>query len=666
MTLSLSRKTWATLVGILLLAVVSSGVALLSAWRSEQVFRRLIARNLEQVRAIYELEVALLEQGAFTSLYLMGGDSERLAEARRGKPEFNRGLSEARTMGLELDEQQLIGQIAEAFAAYEVRSKKVIALYTAGDREQAQSLWLAEALHDYDQVYDLCEKLTYANARNIEQAIKARAIQTKRVNVWVAVFLSVLAGLIAGLSLTLSRGVFRPLRRLVDSFAPVNGVERLDSSSGEIASLGLYIDNLRDEVTEMRSQLSLSQRRLLDAEKLASIGELAASVAHEIRSPLTSLRLRVFSVQKAMAESNRQRDFELISEEITRLDNIVRSFLEFPGPQKLVLQTCSISLLLDKTLELLSYKLEATNVRVEREYEAILPQVLADPQQLKHAFANVAPEGVVGIYASTEGGQAIFRSVKVVSLEVPIVDFDGNGQVDIKDLLKMIGCWGQDEPLVDLSGDGTVDKKDLEILMSYWGQELEDPTLIAHWALDEAEGIVAYTCAGTCDGTLVGDPVWQPDGGQVDGALEFDGIDDSVTADFVLNPSDGPFSALAWVKDGAPGQAVVSQITGVNWLGADPTDGFLMTELKSGGRFVGVLCSEAVITDGDWHRIGFTWDGSTRSLYVDDVLVAEDTQSGLAEGYGGLNIGCGANMTAGTFVSGLIDDVRLYNRAVKP
>ena len=279
---------------------------------------------------------------------------------------------------------------------------------------------------------------------------------------------------------------------------------------------------------------------------------------------------------------------------------------------------------------------------------------------------NVAPEGPMGFYYSTRGGEAIYRWVKVESLDVPIVDFNGDGTVNIKDLLKMIHCWGQDEPSVDLVRDGTIDDKDLEVLMGYWQQDLQDRTLVAHWALDEAEGAIAYDCAGACDGTVVGDPIWQPDGGQVDGALEFDGIGDFVVADVVLSPSAGPFSALAWIKGGAPGQAVVSQVTGANYLGADPTDGCLMTELNSGGRLTGVLCSQAAITDGDWHRIGVTWDGSARSLYVDDVLVAEDAQTGLADCYGGLNIGCGADVAANTLWTGLIDDVRIYNRAVKP
>jgi len=72
------------------------------------------------------------------------------------------------------------------------------------------------------------------------------------------------------------------------------------------------------------------------------------------------------------------------------------------------------------------------------------------------------------------------------------------------------------------------------------------------------------------------------------------------------------------------------------------------------------------LTDANWHHVGVTWDGTNRVLYVDEVAVATDTQSGLARSVEGLNIGCGPDMTPGTYWSGLIDDVRIYDRAVKP
>ena len=252
---------------------------------------------------------------------------------------------------------------------------------------------------------------------------------------------------------------------------------------------------------------------------------------------------------------------------------------------------------------------------------------------------------------------------------VPIVDFNGDGKVDMTDLLRLIEHWGQNEPSVDIApppfGDGMVDAKDLEVLMSYWQQEVNDPRLVASWRLDETEGVVAADRVGENDGTLHGGPLWQSEGGKTGGALRLDGVDDYVSTASVLDPAAGPFSVFAWVQGGAPGQVILSQVDRVNWLAMSPT-GTVATELWEPGRKGKVLMSSAVVADGVWHRVGFVWDGSDRILYVDNIEVARDTQSSLAGSAGGLHTGAGANLAAGTFWSGLIDDVRIYDRAVKP
>ena len=254
-------------------------------------------------------------------------------------------------------------------------------------------------------------------------------------------------------------------------------------------------------------------------------------------------------------------------------------------------------------------------------------------------------------------------------LTASLPDFNGDSIVDIKDLLRLIDSWGQDDPLCDIApppfGDGIVDALDLELLMSYWGQPVDDPTLIAHWALDEAEGVVAYDSAGVNDAFVIGGAEWQLGSGQVDGALQLDGIDGCAVSGLVLNPSDSPFSVVAWVKGGAPGQVVVSQQGAANWLTTD-AEGNLMTELKCTGRSAGPLQSQTIITDGHWHRVGFVLDGANRILYVDDVAAAEDTQEGLEGSDSGLYIGTGSAMQPGTYWSGLIDDVRIYDRAIHP
>ena len=248
-------------------------------------------------------------------------------------------------------------------------------------------------------------------------------------------------------------------------------------------------------------------------------------------------------------------------------------------------------------------------------------------------------------------------------------DFNGDWQITIEDLLLLIERWGSEDSLCDIApppfGDGIVDRADLEVLMSYWGQELDDPALVAHWKFDEAEGTAASDSTGDHDGSAAGIPVWQPDGGQVGGAVQLDG-GTFFPVGFVLSPGDGPFSVFAWVQGGGPGQAVVSQAGGANWLMAGAPDGVLMTNVKGSGRTAKPLVSGVDITDGAWHRVGFTWDGANRILYVDNIEVARDTQTGLAGSAGGLYVGADSVLSPGAFWTGLIDDVRVYDQAVKP
>ena len=253
---------------------------------------------------------------------------------------------------------------------------------------------------------------------------------------------------------------------------------------------------------------------------------------------------------------------------------------------------------------------------------------------------------------------------------LPICDFNGDGKVDGKDVLVMADCWGENEPLCDIGptpmGDGVVDVEDLKALAEYIGKEIEDPTFIAHWAFDETQDNTAHDSAGGNDAAVMGTARWQPSGGKVGGALELSGIANFVTTPFAQDPSQGPFSAFAWVQGGAPGQVIISQAGGANWLMARAPDGTLATDLKQAGPTSKALVSSRVVTDGAWHRVGFCWDGSSRILYVDDVEVAKDTQPSLASSTGKITIGAGSTMLPTSFWKGLIDDVRVYNRVVKP
>jgi hypothetical protein len=110
---------------------------------------------------------------------------------------------------------------------------------------------------------------------------------------------------------------------------------------------------------------------------------------------------------------------------------------------------------------------------------------------------------------------------------------------------------------------------------------------------------------------------------------------------------------------------IVSQFGGADWLYLNQF-GMLTTDLKSPGKDGKPLTSDAYILDDKWHRVALVWDGMNRALHMDGAEVARDTQLNLAASSSNLQIGGGKNLTSTSLWSGLIDEVRIYNRAVRP
>ncbi|MHC4585081.1 MAG: LamG domain-containing protein, partial [Planctomycetota bacterium] len=221
------------------------------------------------------------------------------------------------------------------------------------------------------------------------------------------------------------------------------------------------------------------------------------------------------------------------------------------------------------------------------------------------------------------------------------------------------------------NGDGIVDAKDLNLLAGYLLKELQP---VAHWMLDETEGNTANDSIDDKNGTLHGNPVWQPASGKVGGALLFDGVDDYVSTPFILDPAKVSFSVFAWIKGGAPGQVIISQTDvtvdrgtkpGSAWLWADSSYGRLITRLMHPP--FDPLVSESVITDGQWHHVGlvYDYDELKRCLYVDGAEAAKDaTVVGGVDSNGDLYIGVDKTLAAASFFTGLIDDVRIYDEVL--
>jgi len=145
----------------------------------------------------------------------------------------------------------------------------------------------------------------------------------------------------------------------------------------------------RGVIGPLRVELGESRARAARHEKLASLGTLAAGVAHEIRNPLTAINVRVHSLKKHLAlNSSEQEDALVIGYEIQRLERIVQEFLQFARPADPKFLSVSADSLLARMQSLFGPKLEKTTIRLNLES---VPDVWVrvDPHQIQQVLINL-------------------------------------------------------------------------------------------------------------------------------------------------------------------------------------------------------------------------------------------------------------------------------------
>src|SRR6266545_1294187 len=125
-------------------------------------------------------------------------------------------------------------------------------------------------------------------------------------------------------------------------------------------------------------------------DRLVSLGELSAYVAHEIRNPLTGIRTTVqFVGSKFKPSDPRREDLEDVIKELDRIEQIINGLLMFARPPAARPQPCELRVVLEKTLALLELQLRDAQVALSREYSEELPLVIADPDLTQQVFLNL-------------------------------------------------------------------------------------------------------------------------------------------------------------------------------------------------------------------------------------------------------------------------------------
>ena len=141
---------------------------------------------------------------------------------------------------------------------------------------------------------------------------------------------------------------------------------------------------LRD-VTDER----LMQERLLQSEKMVSVGHLVSGVAHELNNPLTGI---IGFAQLLMArdlDEKTRRDIETIHGEADRAAQIVQNLLSFAHRKQTEKEPANLNVLLERVLELRSYELRVKNIEIDLDLDPNLPETMADANQIQQVFFNI-------------------------------------------------------------------------------------------------------------------------------------------------------------------------------------------------------------------------------------------------------------------------------------
>lgn len=399
--MELSRKINIYLVGVVAVAVAHAGLAVTTSLRFRADVERVANEYLPSVRSAEELEIALLEQRGYVASHLLSdGDDKWLADLRGRERSFNHWLAEARRTSFTKIEIDMLDELERLYADYVALRSEVVATYQRGEVEKAKTLLLNDLPRKHEAAYAICERYIDVNNQYADQAV-ADSRQHVQSQLWltiIAVAASVLFGAVA--VATFHRRVLSPLRQLSRELRPSIGdapsgdagiqVAATTGPADELELLGEGLRRLMRDVAATRSSLHSRQQELANAERLASVGKLAASVAHEIRNPLTAIKVWLFTLRRSVVgQPELGRSFDQISDEIHRLENVVHSFLEFARPPTPRPRAERVELLVEKAGELVQHRLREQAVKLEVSLADGLPTAWVDAEQARQVLLNL-------------------------------------------------------------------------------------------------------------------------------------------------------------------------------------------------------------------------------------------------------------------------------------
>jgi PAS domain S-box-containing protein len=190
--------------------------------------------------------------------------------------------------------------------------------------------------------------------------------------------------------------------------------------------------NLYDETRRAYDDLRRTQEQLLQSEKMSAVGRLISGVAHELNNPLTAISGYIQLLESQEITPQVQEFAGKLHKQAERAQRIVQNLLSFSRQHKPQRTHVDLRRVMEDTIALRDFELKTQGIVLEREFEAVLPAVVADPHQLEQVFLNIINNAVDAILETGHGG--VFRIRIFAEGPQVVCEFhdSGPGMVDPK------------------------------------------------------------------------------------------------------------------------------------------------------------------------------------------------------------------------------------------
>jgi signal transduction histidine kinase len=389
----LNRNLFIRVVGptifVSLLLIGLCSVAAVYLYRQQTVTANIVDENVGSRAAATELEIRLKDL-----LLVLRVAANNLSAARNQvealHAQIQSGLAEARGFADKEEESRLVGQLEAAFARYQKEWDKVARREPDADPALPRQIVETELL-------PTCRKLHDFNTQQIADSADVH----RRTLVWMAWGVAGI-GLVGSLAgVLLGYGVARWIRRSIHKLSvrvrDAAGKLRQDlgtvvvTEDTDLHNLHEQIHGLVREIEEVVDKLQQREREVLRAEQMAAVGQLAAGAAHELRNPLTSIKMLI-QANREEAEANGMpaEDLHIIDQEIRRMERCLRTFLDFARPPQPERRPLDLAGVVERTFALISGRARKQQVTLEFTPPDAPIMVEADGEQLQQLLVNLA------------------------------------------------------------------------------------------------------------------------------------------------------------------------------------------------------------------------------------------------------------------------------------